>query len=52
MYALKNHVNIKMECEWYVTPSFEGFGRGEGEKSALNQFIWDCGYSAGLGDGS
>lgn len=46
MYALKSHVNIKMECKWYVTPSFEGFGRDEGEKSqkiALYQFIWDCG---------
>lgn len=45
---------MQIKCGWYRTPGFEGFGRGEGEKSqkiALNWFIWDCGYSAGLGDG-
>lgn len=46
---------MNMKCEWYRTPVFEGFGRGEGEKSqkiALNSVVWDCGYGPGLGDGS
>lgn len=33
VYALKSHVDIKMESEWYITPGFEGFGRGGRKES-------------------